>query len=136
MVYLNASSDSPYVNVGAILKIVAEKIESDTKSEEDFGKFIVMNVTHSTDGLGNYSNYFTGIPSGIDVVPNPYDKAPEAEPQLAVVKQNNDPDNLGRVKVQFLWQQDQETTPWLRVMSMHAGTRTGGDKNRGFFFHS
>lgn len=132
MVYISASSDSPYVNVGTILKITATK--SDTKSDEDFGKYLVMNVSHATDGLGNYSNSFTGIAANVEVVPNPYDKAPEAEPQLGIVKQNNDPDNLGRVKVQLLWQDGQETTPWLRVMSMHAGTRTGGDKNRGIFF--
>lgn len=132
LVYLNASSDSPYISCGCIVKIAATKM--DTHSDEDFGKYLVMNVTHSTDGLGNYSNSFTGIPSGIEVVPNPYDSAPEAEPQLAIVKQNNDPDNLGRVKVQFMWQSTQETTPWLRVMSMHAGLRSGGDKNRGIFF--
>jgi len=132
LVYLNASSDSPYVNVGTIIKVAATK--QDTQTDEDFGKYLVMNATHSTDGLGNYSNSFTGIPAGIEVVPNPYDNAPEAEPQLGMVKQNDDPDNLGRIKVQLLWQDAQEMTPWLRVMSMHAGTRTGGDKNRGIFF--
>lgn len=132
LVYISASSDSPYLTTGTLLKITATK--PDTKSDEDFGKYLIMNVIHSTDGLGNYSNSFTGVTANVEVVPNPYDAAPEAEPQLAVVKQNNDPDNLGRVKVQFLWQDGQDTTPWIRVMSMHAGTRTGGDKNRGIFF--
>lgn len=132
LVYISASSDSPYVNPGTLLKVAATK--ADTKSDEDFGKYLIMNVSHSTDGLGNYSNSFTGIAASVEVVPNPYDAAPEAEPQLAIVKQNNDPDNLGRVKVQFLWQDGQETTPWIRVMSLHAGSRTGGDKNRGLFF--
>lgn len=132
LVVLNAHSDSPYLSPGKVVKIAATK--SDTRSDEDFGKFVVLSVVHAVDGLGNYSNTFSGIPSGVEVVPNPYDRSPVAEPQLGVVKQNNDPDNLGRVKVQLMWQEDQETTPWIRVMSMHAGTRSGGDKNRGIFF--
>jgi type VI secretion system secreted protein VgrG len=132
LVYLSASSDSPYVSLGAIAKISASK--GGQNSDEDFGKYLVVNVTHSMDGSGNYSNTFSAIPSSVDIVPNPYDKAPDAEPQLGIVKQNNDPDNLGRVKVQLLWQQGQDTTPWIRVMSLSSGTRSGGDKNRGLFF--
>jgi type VI secretion system secreted protein VgrG len=106
----------------------------DGQTEEDYGKYLVLNVVHSIDGSGNYSNSFSGIPAGIEVLPNPYDLPPEAEPQLAIVKQNNDPDNIGRVKVQLLWQQGQDMTPWIRVLTPHAGTRSGGDKNRGLFF--
>ena len=132
MVVLSASSDSPHLNAGTVVKIAATK--SDTKSDEDFGKYLITNITHSTDGMGNYFNNFSGIVANLEVVPNPYDEPPVAEPQLGIVKQNNDPDNLGRVKVQLLWQTDQETTPWVRVMSMHSGTRSSGDKNRGLFF--
>ncbi|HRH49193.1 MAG TPA: phage baseplate assembly protein V [Panacibacter sp.] len=132
MVYLTAVSDSPYVKLGATVNISATR--QDNHTDEDFGKFLVINVTHSTDGLGNYNNSFQAIPSTVEIIPNPYDKPPLAEPQIAVVKQNNDPDHLGRVKVQLMWQKESDTTPWLRVMSMHAGTKTGGDKNRGLFF--
>jgi type VI secretion system secreted protein VgrG len=132
LVYLNATSDSPYVKPGVAVKVISTK--ADKKTNEDFGKFLVLSVTHATDGLGNYHNTFEAIPSTIEVVPNNFDKPPSAEPQLAVVKYNNDPDHLGRIRVQLLWQKDKEMTPWIRVMSFHSGTRGNGDKNRGFFF--
>ncbi|APR88479.1 VgrG protein [Minicystis rosea] len=41
---------------------------------------------------------------------------------------NNDPDNLGRVKLKFPWISDEHKTDWTRVMTPMAG------KERGFFF--
>lgn len=130
MVSLNASSDSPYIKLGATLSVSAAK----GKSTEDFGKFLVTSVIHSTDGLGNYSNIFEAVPSTLKVVPNPYFQKPAAEPQLAIVKNNTDPDNIGRVRVQMLWQKDNDMTPFIRVMMPHSGLRGNNKKNRGAFF--
>ncbi|GAA4343146.1 type VI secretion system Vgr family protein [Flaviaesturariibacter amylovorans] len=132
LVYLHAVSDSPYVRPGINVQIVA--VQPDKKGETDFGTYTVTSVTHSTDGLGNYQNSFEAVPSKVTVMPNPYDRAPQAEPQLGVVKNNKDPDNLGRVQVQLFWQDGPETTPWIRVMSLHAGLRSDDSKNRGLFF--
>lgn len=44
----------------------------------------------------------------------------------ARVVDNNDPENLGRIKVQFFWEEDNQTR-WVRMMTPHAG----GD--RGFY---
>jgi uncharacterized protein involved in type VI secretion and phage assembly len=52
-------------------------------------------------------------------------------PQRAVVKENQDPEKLGRVRVQFLWQKEQDEelmTPWVRIAQPHGG------KNKGFYF--
>jgi len=54
---------------------------------------------------------------------------PRAEQQIARVTDNNDPKGLGRVRVQFIWQEKHQTkTPWIRVVQPHAG---GG---KGFYF--
>jgi len=132
LVYLKANSDSPYLKPGASTTVSASKFEN--KSYEDYGKYLVLNVIHSTDGLGNYQNHFEAIPAGVEIVPNNSPKTPTAEPQLAIVKNIKDPDNLGRVKVQMLWQKDNETTPFIRVMMPHSGMRADGKKNRGMFF--
>ena len=42
-----------------------------------------------------------------------------------MVKENNDPKGLGRVRVQFQWQGNNNMTPWIRVAFPHAGA--GGD---------
>lgn len=131
MVYLSGECDSPYIKLGATLSVSATK---DDGSNEDFGKYIVTSVKHTTDGLGNYSNTFEGVPSTLKVLPNDYEEDPVAEPQLGIVKSTDDPDNMGKVQVQLLWQKDSDTTPFIRVMMPHAGMRDGNKKNRGMFF--
>ncbi len=131
LVCLVAGSDSPYVKLGSSVSVSAI---APGNSSEDFGKFIITSVIHSTDGLGNYNNVFEGLPESLKVLPNPYGKKPVAESQLAIVKNLQDPDNLGRVKVQLMWQKDNETTPFIRVLMPHAGMRNDNKKNRGAFF--
>jgi uncharacterized protein involved in type VI secretion and phage assembly len=43
------------------------------------------------------------------------------------VVDNNDPDNSGRIKVQFYWQEENQTQ-WMTMMAPHAGA------DRGFMF--
>ncbi|MBS1643798.1 MAG: hypothetical protein JST36_02060 [Bacteroidetes bacterium] len=124
-VVVEATSDSPEIALGATVAIKA--------NDTDYGKFTVISVNHTTDGFGNYSNHFEGIPSTIAVVPNPYIQKPIAESQLAVVTNVKDPDNLGRVKVRLLWTENLET-PFIRVLVPHSGTYGSGEKTRGFFF--
>lgn len=132
LVLLKISSDCPQIKIGAVIKFSA-KVPPENNIV-DYGKFIVVSANHAMDGLGNYRNEFEAIPSSLIVPPNPYVNKPNAEAQLAVVIDNKDPDNLGRVKVQMLWQQDSEYTPWIRVLTPHSGMRNGDKKNRGIFF--
>ncbi|HRO43242.1 MAG TPA: phage baseplate assembly protein V [Flavipsychrobacter sp.] len=126
LVQLQAGCDSPFVKLGGQVHVKAEKA--------DYGKFIVTSVVHTTDGLGNYHNEFEAIPSTITVPPNPHYEKPIAESQMAVVTDNKDPDNLGKVKVQLLWQKSNASTPWIRVLTPHSGMRNGDKTNRGVFF--
>lgn len=132
LVVLQAGSDSPFVKVGGQVHVTAENLEKG--STIDYGKFVVTSVSHTTDGLGNYHNEFEAIPSTINVPPNPHYQKPVAEPQMAIVTDNKDPDNLGKVKVQMLWQKNGAATPWIRVLTPHSGMRNGDKKNRGLFF--
>jgi len=50
---------------------------------------------------------------------------PKAESQVAIVKENNDPDSLGRVRVKFNWQQGEDRTPWIRQITGHASSDRG-----------
>ena len=78
-----------------------------------------------------YYNSFEGIP--MMRTPADFDENafPHSEQQPAIVKDNNDPLGMGRVRVQFLWQAKRnETTPWIRVVQPY----TGGGK--GFYFVS
>jgi len=46
----------------------------------------------------------------------------------AIVTNNNDPESLGRVKVQYPWSKESEESDWVRVSTLMAGSE------QGFFF--
>lgn len=129
---LNAISDNPAVCIGAVADLKVSVLSGADFKKEDGGKFLITAIEHHVSGNGKYYNSFEGIPSGIDVIPVNNVIVPLAEPQIATVKDNKDPDNMGRVRVQMLWQQaSNEMTDWLRVMTPDAGGGKGGAKNRG-----
>lgn len=125
LVYLKGSSDDPSLSLGKVIAVSATTYQEDNYSKEDIGKFIVTSVIHSTDGLGNYSNYFTAIPSSVSTPPEILVVKPISESQTAVVKKNDDPESMGRVQVQFPWQQGSDTTPWIRMVTPHGGAKKG-----------
>ncbi|MGH9269111.1 MAG: VgrG-related protein, partial [Acidimicrobiales bacterium] len=44
---------------------------------------------------------------------------------IGIVDDNNDPDNLGRVKLQFPWLNDDYVSDWARVVQLGAGPESG-----------
>ena len=127
LVFNEGVSDNPYINVGSVINITGE-----SKGEEDYGEFIIISINHSIDVTGNYENHFTAIPAQAKVPPvNNNVVQPTSELQPAVVKDNEDPEKLGRVKVQLFWQAEDETTPWIRIIQPHGG-KTG--EQHGFYF--
>lgn len=97
------------------------------------GKYRVMHVTHQVDKMGNYSNRFEASPLGSEPVPTDFYENVKAFPEIATVLSNADPQNQGRVQVQFAWQTPcSKNTNWIRVQSPDAGG--SGMKNRGLVF--
>ena len=116
---------------GAIASVKLVKPEDNTFTKEDYGKFLITTIEHHVTENGKYYNTFEGIPSGLEIIPVNNIILPIAEPQIATVKDNKDPDNMGRIRAQMLWQKDNEMTDWIRVMTPDAGGGKGGAKNRG-----
>ena len=130
---LSGSSDNPAICIGAVADVKISRLEDGSYKKEDYGKFLITSIEHHITENGKYYNSFEGIPAGIEVIPVKNVILPIAEPQIATVKDNKDPDNMGRVRVQMLWQQnDNLMTDWIRVMTPDAGGGKGGAKNRGF----
>ena len=114
-------------------------IKEDFKDEENesgtcfHDELLIVGITHYMNMNGHYENEFVAIPASSCGYP-PYtyrDRYPKIESQRAVVKDNNDPEKLGRVRVQFLWQKEQDEkmkTPWIRIAQPY-----GGD-DKGFYF--
>lgn len=105
------------------------KLGSTIKLEglEHSGEFVVIQINHNCMDARNYSNHFKAIPKG-SVFPQVADiHQPRIQSCSAIVKDNKDPKNWGRVKVKFDWSQDVES-PWIRMAVPHAGDK------RGFYF--
>lgn len=112
---LHGDSDDTRIQIGTAIDLIDSQ-------DNSIGTYHVYEVSHSIDEGHNYSNYFKALPSTTEMPPyNSSIKIPKAPNQVAVVKDNNDPDGLGRVKVKFPWQGQNETTPWIRVLNPYAG---------------
>jgi type VI secretion system secreted protein VgrG len=126
MVRFNGNSGQPGLQVGGSVNIQGKNVFN--QSDESFGDYTVISVTHHCDGQGNYSNDFVAIPASVKMPPVTNYSDPACETQSAIVTDNHDPKGLGRIRVKFHWMSDGEKSPWLRVTSMH-----GGD-SKGMFF--
>jgi len=133
MMVCHGNSNRADMRIGSVIKLKEDfEDENGNKKTCDHDELLICSVSHYVDNMGNYENQFTGIPSHCEVPPYTYgDFTPRAEPQRAVVKDNQDPEKLGRVRVQFLWQKEQDEemmTPWIRIAQPHGGN------NKGFYF--
>ena len=86
----------------------------------------IIEIKHCYDGE-DYYNEFVGIPDLFNAAPYIDTEAvPKGEEQPAIVVDNNDPMGMGRVRVQFPWQEDKgQKTPWIRLIQPHSGAGKG-----------
>ncbi len=118
MMGIYGSSDQPGIQLGT-------KINIKDKKDKTVGSYYVVQIDHASDGQGHYTNSFQAIPAVLKTPPpNPNVRLPKAHPQVGYIIDNADPDQLGRVRVQFPWQdaQKDEMTPWIRVLYPYAGS--------------
>ena len=120
------------LKIGATLVIIDNYITNsilNSKSQVDQDEILITELVHYFSSDETYSNHFIGIPSECDYPPNSNsDIYPVATSCRAKVKDNEDPNNLGRIRVQFDWQaqlEDDMMTPWLRMAQPYAGGGKG-----------
>ena len=120
------------LKLGATLVIIDNYITnsaSNTKSDVDQDEILITELVHYFSSDETYSNHFTGIPSECDYPPySNSDIYPVAPSCRAKVTDNEDPNGLGRIRVQFDWQAEQNSdmmTPWLRMAQPYAGGGKG-----------
>jgi uncharacterized protein involved in type VI secretion and phage assembly len=128
---LTGTCFNPTVALGSVIQVKVSKLKDTSFVKEDYGKFLVTAIEHHVNENGQYYNAFEAVPSTVEVLPAIQIDVPIAEPQIGTVKDNKDPDNMGRIRVQMLWQKGSEMTDWIRVMTPDAGSGKGGGKNRG-----
>ncbi len=80
------------------------------------------NLTKSTGAFSPYGDETDAPSPSDDTTPDP---RPEPAPTIAVVMDNNDPECLGRVRVQFKWHKEGEMSLWIRQVTLYAGLERG-----------
>ena len=120
------------LRIGSTLVIVDNFITNDktnAKSDVDQDEILITELSHTFSADETYSNCFVGIPAACDYPPyHKTDIYPTAPSCRATVTDNKDPMDLGRVRVQFDWQAEQDEsmmTPWLRIAQPYAGGGKG-----------
>ena len=92
-------------------------------------ELLVVRVVCRGSLNGHFENELTAIPAKAEYPPYANsDVYPVTETQRAIVKDNKDPEALGRIRVQFSWQELQDDnmwTPWLRITQAHGGNDKG-----------
>ncbi len=127
----NGSSESQDLKVGSIINVSQLASAVGPSALINVGSFLIISLNQSISSGNSYSNTFEAIPAEVSTPRfNPYVKLPVCETQTATVIDTNDPEKLGRVKVKFVWQKDNDEAklPWIRVATLQAG------KDHGTFF--
>ncbi|MFD2940658.1 type VI secretion system Vgr family protein [Flavobacterium notoginsengisoli] len=106
------------IGVGQVFSIQNKTVEHN---------LIAVEVIHYSEVNGDYKCEFKAIPSDV-AVPH-YTNVNVfafAEVQPAKVTDNNDPEGLARVKVQYYWNGWGNESEWMRVTQLYAGSGKGG----------
>ena len=122
---VTGTCNNPHIKIGSIIKISGPN-RTNPGQNDDYGKYRIIGLEQTVNGSGSFSCSFVAISSGavtpsIDVVP---DYQP-VEDEFATVKDNKDPEKMGRVKVQHIWQKDDEMTHWLDMSQVYSGNQYG-----------
>ena len=107
LVVVRGTTDNAALKLGKEIQL--KGLKGEQAEMEDYGSFVVVGLTHSMNSGGGYVCQFEAIPARLNIPPpNQRARLPFCEFQSAVVRDNNDPDKMGRVRVQFRWQKDPE----------------------------
>ncbi|OQP65390.1 hypothetical protein A3860_17140 [Niastella vici] len=116
IVQMTGYSDLPGLRPAGVIHVNREEAASDYR---------IISLVHYLDGTGNYRNEFMAIPASVKKAPAKPVKAPWCAGQTAIVVDNYDKANLGRVQVRFHWMGEKEVSPFLRMVTPYTGNGNG-----------
>ncbi|MGM5629406.1 type VI secretion system tip protein VgrG [Apibacter raozihei] len=127
--FLEAKTNNPNLRLGDIVKMKAwmPGHEIFKNGEVPLESYKVIEISHHQDITEGYYNQLIGVPMDNEVPAYMDENAiPECEEQSAIVTDNNDPEGMSRIRVQFPWQEPtQGQSPWIRVTTPYAGKGKG-----------
>lgn len=107
------------------LKIGSKIYVKGSKDMISSGEYLITQLQHSVGSDHAYRNSFTAVPAGFPFSTQMHrQQHTKTGPLMGIVKATNDPEKLGRVRVQFLGDEEKTLSPWLRVLVPY--TKYGG----------
>ncbi len=116
--------DTPQLKAGSVINVTGV-------GSRFGGKYILTTATHSFRPEGGFETHFTVQGQQEDVLSYLLEKGKGVGDGLlggvvpAVVTNNDDQEQMGRVKVKYPWLDDQLESDWLRLVSLGAGAERG-----------
>lgn len=129
--YIEGESKTCDPRIGRLITILMPENISEKKN---LGTYRIVKVKHTIDQNHRYHCHFEAIPASLKQVPIPNFQFPILNSMMALVTDNNDPENNGRVQVEFPFCSWKKCETWLRVMTPDAGSSNDAEKNRGIVF--
>ena len=126
MTTASGTGSNNQIKIGQSINVTNAGTEE--SSDQSYGRYRLTSIVHSCDNNMNYNNSFTAMPADCEIPENVNVEAViKSPPMRAYVIDNADPDNLGRVQLDFAWRSGQEDrTPWVPCRSNYT-TEDGGD---------
>ena len=129
MMICRAKTNRCDLKIGSVVTIQEYSDDNNNHELRNHEDLLVCSMSFAWNIDGHFENEFMAIPANAEYPPYPNcDVFPLSEAQRAVVKDNKDPEQMGRVRVQFSWQELQDTdmmTPWIRIAQAHGGDGKG-----------
>lgn len=127
---VSGSSKLAMLKIGQMF-LISDNVQNRSGENKDVQQkaLKIIGINHSFDYSQEYSNTFTAVPSSCKYPSysdaNLHAVAPS---QRAKVVDNKDEQKLGRIRVQFPWQEAQDKemkSPWLRIAVPYSGKEKG-----------
>lgn len=122
---LTGSSINPMITPGVIASVNCPKPDGSVKIS--YLSYLITTVQHSFDNLFSYRNTFSAIPAESNLPENTDPRfIRTSHDQIGKVVENDDPEHLGRVRVNFWWMgNSQIMTPWIKVVTPYTQNKAG-----------
>jgi uncharacterized protein involved in type VI secretion and phage assembly len=126
LIVFKGKGEKPDMSVGTVIEVTGSMLDGKELKDTSLGKYRVTEVIHEVDSGGNYQCRFSAIPESAGFPPpNPFVSHPVGVAEFAKVIDNNDPEKIGRVKVEFLWKDSYKESDWMRVGMAYAAKDIG-----------
>lgn len=130
-IYIKGTAKTAHPRIGRLLRI---KMPATMQGASDLGTYRITKVIHEFKLNDRYECQFEGIPADLKYYPLSDVAIPKADSIRGEVISNEDPQGIGRIRVDFPFASDRVSDAWLRVMTPSAGSSKVVEKNRGFVF--